>query len=72
MNERVGSFILRVSVFVSCFPHLRPQITQTDLMKCRMYVMPIRMPLLACYQDAYSLFSMYINGVWPPLTYITL
>ena len=25
-----------------------------------------------CYQDAYWLFSVFINAVWPPLTYITL
>lgn len=72
MNKRIGSLILRVSVFVSFFPHLHPLITQTDLMKWHMYDTPIHMPLLACYQDVYLLFSVYINTVWPPLTYITL
>ena len=37
-----------------------------------MYDTPIRTPLLACYQDAYSLCSVFINAVWPPLTYVTL
>ena len=27
VNERIASLILRVSVFISCFPHLRPLIT---------------------------------------------
>ena len=27
VSECFGSFILRVSVFISCFPHLRPLIT---------------------------------------------
>ena len=47
-------------------------VSQTDLMKRRMYDTPICMPLLACYEDAHSLFSVFINADWPPLTYITL